>query len=154
MWDETIDLVSQEVNPSSKKNSMNESTRKGRWKTLAIVLVVLGGLMALTLRPPKQEVPASLIGQWHTSAPNYADRYFEISPVSISFTTGNGTGSTGILKDIQQVHEGTRTLYTFRYDVEDSENQVSFFYEGSRMAFGTIQFKNQPGIVWKKSDKN
>jgi hypothetical protein len=49
--------------------------------------------------------------------------------VSISFTTGGATVSTGVIKEIKMASEGNRTLYTVVYDLEGARNEVSFYYE-------------------------
>src|SRR5215469_10379558 len=80
-------------------------------------------------RPSKLQVPGDLIGVWHTPNANYADRSFEINPVSISFGTGEGTVTTGFIKKVSAVQQGARTLYTIRYTTDGTVNQVSFYYE-------------------------
>ena len=104
----------------------NDNT--GIWAGLAaglLILVVMG-----VRRPPNRLVPVELVGEWHTSDPNYADRV------------------VGFIKTVKQVPEGTRTLYTIFYTVEDEPNEVSFYYDPNNGK--TLWFKNQIKVVWRK----
>lgn len=123
---------------------------------LAVAGIFVLILLVLTLRTPKHAVPDYLLGEWHTSDPNYSDRFFEITQVSISFTTGGATVSTGVIKEIKTVQEGNRTLYTVVYDLDGTRNEVSFYYEtGSAKAKGdVIRFKNQQNTVWTKNESS
>ncbi len=76
----------------------------------AVVLVIY--VAARNWHVPSFRVPSDLIGEWHTTDPNYGDRTFEIDPVSISFTTGDGAISVGFIKDLKEISEGSRILYT------------------------------------------
>jgi hypothetical protein len=118
----------------------------GSWAGAAVILLVL--LAAWTWRAPNKLVPTELVGEWHTSDPNYADRTFELDPVCISFTTGDGTVSVGFIKEVKEVPEGSRILYTISYTVDDEPNEVSFYYDLKNDK--TIWFKNQKSIAWRK----
>jgi hypothetical protein len=73
-------------------------------------------------------------------------------PVSVSFTTGEGTVYTGFIKDIKQVQDGSRTLYTLVYDVDGTRNEPSFYKESGIRTGSSICFKNQQKIIWRKSE--
>src|SRR5258708_18436450 len=106
-----------------KTKSMKRTIWAGAAATLLILLVAWVG------RVPKKQVPKELVGEWHTTDPNYAARTFEIDSVCINFTTGGGTVSTGFIKEVKEVPEGSRTLYTISYTVDDTPNEVSFYYD-------------------------
>ncbi len=116
------------------------------WVGAAVTLLVV--LVAWTWRAPNKLVPADLVGEWRTTAPDYADRKFELDPATISFTTGDGTVSVGFIKEVKEVPEGNRILYTISYAVNDEPNAVSFYYAPGNDA--TIHFKNQEKIAWRK----
>jgi hypothetical protein len=99
-------------------------------------------------RPSNARVPDELIGEWHTSDPNYSDRSFEIDSVSVNFGTGGGTNTTGFIKKISAVPQGARTFYTISYAADDSVNEMSFYYETAKGK--VIRFRNQEGIAWTK----
>jgi len=114
----------------------------------AVVLLIILAFW-IAWRPSKSLVPDDLIGEWHTSNANYADRSFEIDPVSVSFGTGEGTVTTGFIKKVSAVQEGSRTLYTISYTMDESVNEVSFYYEIAKKD-RVIRFRNQEGIRWTK----
>lgn len=101
-----------------------------------------------------RNIPETLLGEWNTSDPTYSDRYFSIGPTTISFTTGNGTVSTGWITEIRTVRGDTSTLYTIVYDLEGTRNEFSFYYESDKITGSTIRFKNQKKTVWTKIDKH
>ncbi len=118
--------------------------------SLAIGITVL--FTALYWHPAKRDVPEKLLGEWHTSDANYADRYFAIRHMSISFTTGGGTASTGSIKEIKEVQEGRRTLYTLVYEMDGARNELSFYYENVDAKLEVIRFKNQQNVIWTKNE--
>jgi hypothetical protein len=125
--------------------SMKTTIWAGAAATLLIVLV------GWAWRAPNKKIPNELVGEWHTTDPDYADRSFEIDSVCITFTTGGGTVSTGFIKEVKEAPEGSRMLYTISYIVDDAPNEVSFYYDPNKGK--VIRFKNQEKIVWKK-DQN
>lgn len=124
------------------------STTRTTWLVIAGIAALV--LLAFTVRTPKHRVPEELLGEWHTSDPNYSDRFFEITLVSISFTTGGGTGSTGVIKQVTTVPDGNRILYTVQYDLEGVHNEVSFYLETGTPNGDVIRFKNQQHTIWTR----
>jgi hypothetical protein len=128
---------------------MTETTKSMKrtiWAGAAAIMLIL--LVAWVWRAPNKQIPKELVGEWHTTDPNYADRSFEIDTVCIIFTTGGGTVSTGFIKEVKEVPEGNRTLYTISYVVDDAPNEVSLYYDPNKGKI--IRFKNQEKTVWKK----
>jgi len=121
---------------------MNRTILAGAAATLLIFLA------AWIWRAPNKHVPKELVGEWHTTDPNYADRTFELDPVCITFTTGGDTVSVGFIKEVKEVAEGSRILYTISYTVDDTPNEVSFYYDLNKGK--VIWFKNQERVVWRK----
>jgi hypothetical protein len=129
---------------------ITKSLKRTIWGgTVAILLFLLA---AWIWRTPNNQVPEELIGEWHTTDPNYADRTFELDSVSISFTTGAGTVSTGFIKEVKEVPEGSRILYTISYTLDNAPNEVSFYYDPFKSKI--IQFKNQEKVAWKKDQQS
>ena len=129
-----------ETKPLSRGKMMLVST--------GVVLLIIVAVW-IVWRPSKLHVPEDLIGEWHTPNAKYADCSFEINPVSISFGTGEGTVTTGVIKKVSAVQQGARTLYTIRYTTDGTVNQVSFYYEMANKD-RVIRFRNQEGIAWTK----
>jgi len=112
-----------------------------------VLLIILA--FWIVWQPSKAQVPEDLIGQWHTPDANYADRFFEINPVSISFGTGEGTVTTGFIKKVRAVQQGARTLYTISYTTDGTVYQLAFYYEIAKKD-RVIRFRNQEDIAWTK----
>ncbi len=112
----------------------------------AIFLIIMAAWMWQT--PARKHLPKELWGEWRTTDPSYADRTFELDNVCINFTTGEGTISVGFIKNVKEIPEGTRTLYTVSYTVDDAPNEVSFYYEPN----SGIWFKNQKKVIWKRGE--
>ena len=112
----------------------------------AIFLIIVAAWMWQT--PARKHLPEELWGEWRTTDPSYADRAFELDNVCINFTTGEGTISVGFVKDVKEISEGNRTLYTVSYTVDDAPNEVSFYYEPNN----GLWFKNQEKVVWKRAE--
>ena len=133
---------------------MKQEQRKN--STVKAVVGIVGVLVLvvawLSWKAPDLRVPEYLLGEWHTTEAQHADRYFEITPVSVSFTTGDGNGYTGFIKDVKKTQEGPKTLYTVIYEVDGARNEVSFYYEPKSATEMVIRFKNQPKVEWKKSE--
>jgi hypothetical protein len=133
--------------------TMNESDKNERpQRPYALLLWVLTGLVVLafvgaSVNPQSNDVPPNLRGVWRTSDSKHADRFFELSLVSVSFGTGHGTVSTGFIQKIETFSEGAHTRYKVIYADEDGDHEISIFYEP---AHGTLRFQNQEQVVWEK----
>ena len=104
--------------------------------------------------PSKKDttVPDELLGVWKTSAPKYADRYFEITKGVMIFDIGEGDVDSSPITSIETVSGGRHTLYTISYQSyqnrEGQEYRFSFYYDSAHG--GEIVFKNQEDITWTK----
>jgi hypothetical protein len=119
-----------------------------------LVFALLAVLALLYWNYKDRNIPEDLIGEWNTTDPNYSDRYFSIGPTTISFTTGNGTVSTGVITEIKTVREGSSTLYTIGYNSDGTPNALSFYYKTEKVTGSVIRFKNQKMTIWTKIDKH
>ena len=99
----------------------------------------------------KTTVPDDLIGVWETTAPTYADRFFEIKTDEIIFGTVEEKFDTYPITKIkiEKDREGQGTLYIICYkNIAGQEYKFSFYYDPANQ--GTIRFKNQKEMVWTK----
>ena len=94
-------------------------------------------------------VPDELLGVWKTSAPKYADRFFELKKDAVIFATGEGNVSVHAIVKIEQVREDKQILYTFYYTNQAGKEYKWSFYQDSANG-GAIRFKNQKQIEWTK----
>jgi hypothetical protein len=96
-------------------------------------------------------VPEDLIGVWETTAPTYADRFFEIKSNEINFATGEEKFDTYPITKmkIEKDRKEQKTLYIICYkNTAGQEYKFSFYYDPANQ--GTIRFKNQKEMVWTK----
>ncbi len=96
-------------------------------------------------------VPEDLIGVWRTTAPAYADRFFEIKTDEVIFGTGEEKFDTYPITKIkiEKDNKEQGTLYIICYkNIEGQEYKFSFYYDPANQ--GMIRFKNQQEMVWTK----
>jgi hypothetical protein len=108
-----------------------------------LVLLILG----LALSPRRLEVPPELQGVWRTNDASHSDRTLEISALTVTFGTGEGTSSTGFIRHIDLRPEGPESLYMITYAGNDGNQTLSVSYDPAKQV---LHFNNQPSIEWKK----
>ncbi len=97
-------------------------------------------------------VPDELLGVWKTSGPKHADRFFELKKDVIVFGTGGSSVTANSIFEVEEVREEKEkmVLYTIHYTNEKGGEYIfSFYYDPTNG--GTIRFKNQMQIEWKKA---
>jgi hypothetical protein len=98
-------------------------------------------------------LPDELLGVWKTSAPKYKQCFFEITKDSITFANRNVSEGldVNIISKIEKTHEEKQILYTIHYKKKKGEEyKLPFYYDPSKD--GTIRFKNQKEIEWRKAN--
>ena len=115
-----------------------------------IALVTSLAFVVTHVKLRRVSVPRELVGTWRADDVTYADHVFEIGLVTVTYGTGPGSVSVGFVQDIRAEAQDGKTLYTISYSVDDTEQQVSFYYDAG--GDHTIRFKNQQQIAWKKDD--
>ena len=118
----------------------------------AIYYWVVGGMLTLlllgvTLVPKPDQVPAELQGVWKTSDPKYSGRSLEISSVHLNISTGEGTSTSGFIRQVKIEHPGTESLVTITYQSAEGESSLAILYDPNTQS---IHFENQPAITWMK----
>jgi hypothetical protein len=111
------------------------------------VLVVLFGCHSRT----NPVVPAYLLGVWKTSAPQYADRSFEITPGMVILNTGDDAVAINAIVGVEQVPTRGNILYVISYeDREGQKHRFAFYYDPTPDA---IRFEHQNRIDWTKEKR-
>lgn len=89
-------------------------------------------------------------GVWKTTAPQYADRFWEIRGNEIIFGTGGESFTSHTVFRVKEVVRDGKSLYTIFYsNPEGQEYGLSFYYHPGRDG-GTIKFKNQQQMEWTR----
>jgi len=121
-------------------------------KYIIVVLSTFSLLFGCQPREPTA-IPDELLGVWKTSAPKYKRCFFEITKDSITFVNRDsleGHDINTIVKiEITKVEK--QILFTIHYKkMKGEEYKFSFYYDMSEG--GTIRFKNQKEIEWRKAN--
>ncbi len=80
--------------------------------------------LALGCKPADEGLPASMVGVWRTAAPSHADRYLELQPGFVTFSTGKYTMD---VRAIETVHSESLPppergrVYTLAYRIGEGE---------------------------------
>ena len=97
----------------------------------------------------EKNAPQEIVGEWNTSAPQYADRSITIDTDTISFGIGKGNFEIYTIKKIEKTSIEGSKLYTIYY--ENGEGvwyKFAFYYSPENG--GEFRKKNQRQILWKK----
>lgn len=121
--------------------------RTGKGLAAGAALVILIGCHAAEI----DGLPEGMVGIWKTSAPKYADRFFELKENDlVSFGTGEGLTQIHPISSVERVATVDGVLYSVHYaDIEEEEYTFNFFWDSSMS--GVIRIKNQIGIEWTKA---
>jgi len=140
-WPERIELFVE--NEEKMKSKM-----KLKWIFIAAVILTA----VLVLRPKDDKfLPDDLVGRWTTSAPEYTDRFLELSEVSVIFGTGKDNIDVNFISSVDKRVEGGSIIYTIQYhDLNDMDGQVSFYWDPTEEV---IRLKNQKRIIWEKVEE-
>jgi hypothetical protein len=115
------------------------------WTFGAIIVL---SLIVSVFSSKVRDVPADLQGVWRTSDPAHADRFLELSAVTVSFGTGDGNVSTGLIRKIDEDAGERETVYTITYRGADGDSKVSLIYEPRKRL---LRLKNQERIEWTRA---
>ena len=96
-------------------------------------------------------VPAELLGRWTTSAPKYADTFFELQRDTLILGLAGGRTETRPVTKVERVLQEGETLFTVYYldpsDPTRTEFKLAFFFEAGA---GVVRWKNQKDIAWTR----
>ena len=116
------------------------------------VVILLPALLASCGPETSRTVPAELLGRWTTSAPKYADTFFELQPDTLLLGLAGGQVDTRTITKVEKLRQDGETLFTVYYvDPSDSnrtEFKLAFFFEAN--AGGVVRWKNQKEIPWMR----
>ena len=120
---------------------------KLKW-ILIVVLILIGASIFVFSTKENMDVPEELIGKWTTSSPGYEDRFVEITKETFVYGLGGNKKDIYIISKLEKDQEGKHIVYTIKYNSKDVKFTRSFYYDPGNG--GTIQFKHQEHIKWRK----
>jgi hypothetical protein len=126
---------------------MDQTGTRFRWAGLSLFILLLS---LWGCRPRGEAVPDQLIGSWHTSAPSHAGSTIEVSKELVVFTRDGGVRLSGRIVQCATVNDRTDTYYRLSYR-DDDRNEYQLLVRYDSKDGGTLTFKNQPALVWKRT---
>jgi hypothetical protein len=113
------------------------------------VLIVVAAILTLSCSKKHRGIPEDLIGKWITSAPGYEDRFIEITKETVVYGLGGDKKDVYFISNLETNPEGNKLLYTINFKNKDGLAFTRSFYYDPENG-GTIQFKHQKHIEWRK----
>jgi hypothetical protein len=110
-----------------------------------LVSVNLYGLLRLTR---SDVIPAEVLGTWTTSAPNYADRAFEIRSDTLVLHIGASDSTVHEIRHVDIDDLDGPLLLELEYAEDSGSNNFSFYFDPADG--GVITFKNQRSMKWRR----
>lgn len=133
-----------------RQQSILFGVKRMKSKYMILVLSTFSLLFGCQAREPTA-IPDELLGVWKTPAPKYKRCFFEITKDSIIFVNRDSLEGpdVNIIVKIEKTKKEKQTLYTIHYKrMKGEEYKFPFHYDISKG--GTIRFKNQKEIAWRK----
>ena len=115
---------------------------KHKWIVIPVVILIAGITMFHFKK--NRVIPANLLGRWTTSAPGYQDRFIELTKETLVYDKED----VYIISSLEKNQEGKDIIYTINYKNSDVKFTRSFYYHPEHG--GSIQFKHQEHITWRK----
>lgn len=116
-----------------------------RWKVYWIVgLVILAGCQGA--------LPSQMIGTWSTQDHRYAGRSLQIGADTILFIADEDNKTPGSIRKVRTKDRDTSIWVKIEYVDNEQESQTAELVYLPEYG-GSLSFKNQPGVVWRKVDQ-
>jgi len=119
-------------------------------QSIIVGAILLGISLVGCHKPEPLRLPPELLGRWTTTAPKYADRYFELRANHTAvFGLGGRRVDVSPIVAIELVRDGDFLQYHISHLSEVGEvYRFSLSYHPARPS--ELRFVNQPNIVWTK----
>ena len=114
--------------------------------------MILTALLAGCGPETSRTVPPELLGRWTTSAPKYADNFFELRPETLLLGLAGGRVDTRSITKVETLRQDGENLFTVYYmdplDSKHTEYKLAFFFQAG--SGGVVRWKNQREIMWTR----
>jgi hypothetical protein len=123
---------------------------KHKW--IVIPVLILIAAIYIFHSEKNRDIPINLMGKWTTSAPGYQDRFIELTKETLVYGLGGDKEDVYIISSLEKNLEGKNTVYTINFKNSEVKYTRSFYYHPEHG--GTIQFKHQEKVTWRKKANN
>jgi hypothetical protein len=131
-------------------HNIKKSERKMKLKWIVIVVLILIGVsLSMSCTRKNTDITENLIGKWTTSAPGYQGYFFKLTKETIIYGHDGDEQNVYNISSLEKNQEGKDIVYTINYKSADVKFTRYFYYHPENG--GTIQFKHQKHIEWRKS---
>jgi len=97
------------------------------------------------------DIPDSMINTWVTDNPQYQKCFLTITPARIIFGDADGNREDSYIKKVSTTKQDQSVVATIDYvNSQEDSFSVELLYSGDDG--GSLAFKSQPHIVWKRQE--
>jgi hypothetical protein len=118
-------------------------------KWIVIPVLILVSVITMFYSKKNRDIPESLVGKWTTSSPGYQDRFIELTKETLVYGLGGDKKNVYIISSLKKNTNEKNMIYTISYKNSEVKFTRSFYYHPEDG--GTIQFKHQEHIKWRKT---
>jgi hypothetical protein len=98
-------------------------------------------------------LPKKIIGEWTTTYPQYADRFFALEKRLITIGTAKDDFEVFLISDVQIQEDNRGASYKLTYsDTQGIKYEFVFHYFPDEGDGGAIRIKNRNETVWVKKN--
>jgi hypothetical protein len=122
---------------------------KLKWIAIPVFILVAASIFMFFPKKNK-DFSEDLIGRWTTSEPKYIDCFLELTKTTFAYGFEENKKNVYVISSVEKSIEGKHILYTISYKNTDGLKFTrSLYYDPGNG--GTIQFKHQEHIEWRKT---
>jgi hypothetical protein len=124
---------------------------KPYWPVL-VGIILLTSFMATAFQTDETvSLPKKLVGEWTTTTPKYADRFFALEKRLITIGTAKDDFEVFLISDVQLNEDNRGDSYKLIYsDTQGIKYEFAFHYFPDEGEGGAIRIKNRNETVWVK----
>jgi hypothetical protein len=112
-------------------------------------LIFIYGVVVFFPKKKTETIPDQIWGKWTTKAPQYQDRFFELSEISVIFGIGDNKINVYFIKGIKAETKDDGIVFTIiGHNLDRVEHKLTFYYHRGRTA--EIRLKNPDTVVWTR----
>ena len=127
--------------------------RKPYWLVIVGIILLTSFFATAFQKEETAELPKKIMGEWKTTYPKYADRFFTLEKRLITIGTGKDDFEVFIISNIKMNKDNRGQSYTLTYyDAIGIKYDFSFHYFPNEFEGGAIRIKNRNETVWVKKE--